>query len=76
MKAKRYPPCNGKEVIACSMEIWGSIGDSMDALLRDLAVLATNRQRERGVHPTKWYAKWSLQVSLNVALHVAKSLLE
>ena len=76
VKAKRYPPCNGKEVIACSMETWGSIGESMDALLRDLAVLATNRQRERGVHPTKWYNKWSVQVSLNVALHVAKFLLE
>ena len=76
VKAKRYPPCNGKEVIACSMETWGCMGESLDALLRDLAVLATNRQRERGIYPTKWCAKWSLQISLNVALHVAKSLLE
>ena len=35
VKAKRYPPCNGKKVIACSIETWGSIGDPMDALLRD-----------------------------------------
>ena len=75
-KAKRYVACNGKEVVACSMETWGQVGDSMTALLRELAVLATNRQRERGVQPTKWFAKWSLMISFNVALHVGKSLLE
>ena len=75
-KAKRYLAQNGKEVVACSMETWGFMGTSLEALLRDLAVLATRRQRERGVVPTKWFMKWTLQLSLSVALHVGKALLE
>ena len=76
VKTKRYGACNVKEVIACPMETWGQIGNSMEALLREFAVLASNRQRGRGVQPTKWYMKWMMQISMNVAIHVGKCLLE
>ena len=75
-KWKRYPAKSCKEVIPCSMETWGSIGSTFEGLLRDLAVLASRRQRERGMHPTNWYLKWTLQLSLCVALNVGKALLE
>ena len=35
VKWKRYPTRNGKEVIPCSMETWGSIGSTFEGLLRD-----------------------------------------
>lgn len=75
-KAKRYLARNGKEVAACSMETWGRSGEQIEALLRDLAVLATRRQQDRGVVPTKWYSKWILQISLSIAIHVGKALFE
>ena len=74
-KWKRYSSSNGKEIIPCSMETWGSIGNSLEALLRELSVLASQRQRERGILPTKWFDKWSLQVSMNCARHIGKALL-
>ena len=58
------------------METWGGIGNSMETLLRELAVLASNKQLDRGVVPTKWFNKWTLQLSLSVARHVGKALLE
>ena len=73
-KMKRYPPRNGKEVIPCAMETWGGIGNSMETLLRELAVLASNKQLDRDVVPTKWFNKWTLQLNLSVAHHVSKAL--
>ena len=58
------------------MEIWGRNGPTFEALLRDLAVLASRRQRDRGVHVTNWYEKWTLQLSLSATLQMAKALLE
>ena len=75
-KWKRYVTKNGKKVIPCSMETWGSIGGTFEALLRDLAVMASRRQCERGIHPTNWYAKWTLQLSLCVTLNNGKVLFE
>ncbi len=44
-KAKRDPPKTGKEVIA--------FGESLDALLYEIAVLTTREHRNRGVIPTR-----------------------
>ena len=51
---KKYPPSNGKAIVAYSMETRGSIGISLEALLRELSVLAFRRQLKREIHPTKW----------------------
>ena len=61
-KIKRYPPRNGKEVTACSMETWGRFSETLDATLADLACLASRRQRDRGIQPTKWLDKWRAQI--------------
>ena len=58
------------------METWGRISLSFEALLRDLAALASRRQRERGMQPTKWIAKWQTQLSLSVTIHVGRCLLD
>ena len=76
VKAKRYPPVNGKAVVACSMETWGYCGESLDALLRELAVLATRRQVERGVTPTKWLLKWQTHLSIAVAQSIGRCLID
>ena len=75
-KAKRYPPRRGKSVLCCAMETWGRISVSFEAFLRELATLASRRQRERGMQPTKWLCKWQTQLSLCVALHVGRCLLD
>lgn len=75
-KAKRYPPARGKSVIACSMETWGRASEFFDALLIDLAALASRRQRERGMQQTKWLAKWRTQLSLSLAIHVGRALFD
>ena len=75
-KAKRYPPKRGKSVLCCAMEIWGWISPSFEAFLRELATLASRRQRERGMQPTKWLSKWQTQLSLTVALNVGRCLLD
>jgi hypothetical protein len=73
-KAKRYPPVNGKAVVACSMETWGYCGESLEGLLRELAALATRRQVDRGVTPTKWFVKWQTHLSIAVAQSIGRCL--
>ena len=63
-------------VLACSMETWGRTSESFDALLVDLAALASRRQRERGMQPTRWLAKWQTQLSLGVAIHIGRALFD
>ena len=70
VKAKRYPARRGKVVLACAMETWGRTTVGFDALLDDLAMLASRRQRERGIYPTKWKVKWQTQISISLAIHV------
>ena len=74
-KEKRYPTRAGKAVWACAAETWGFIDPGLDRLLKELAVLAAQRQRDRGMVPTRWHARWRTQVSLQMALHLAKALL-
>lgn len=76
VKAKRYPARRGKVVLACAMETWGRTTEGFDALLDDLAMLASRRQRERGIHPTKWKVKWQTQISISLAIHVGRALFD
>ena len=74
-KARRYPTRAGKAVSACAAETWGFIDPGLDNLLAELAVLASRRQRDRGLVPTRWLSKWRTQISSQLALHVSKALL-
>lgn len=74
-KAKRYPARGGKVVIACAAETWGFIHEEFDHLLADFAVLASQRQRDRGQHPTRWLSRWRTQLSIQIAVGVGKALL-
>ena len=74
-KTKRYPPRAGKSVIACAVETWGHVHGDLHALLADLGVLAAQRQRDRGVQPTRWLARWRTQLSIQLALQVSKAIL-
>ena len=58
VKRKRYPTRFGKAILRCSMETWGFLGTSLEALLEELVGLAGRKQRGRGMVPTKWLLKW------------------
>ena len=45
-KQSRYPPRGGKCVLACAMETWGNANKGLDNLLADLAVMASQKQRD------------------------------
>ena len=47
-----------------------------EKLLSDLAVMAPQRQRDRGVHPTNWYGQWMTLLSITMANHAAKAILD
>ena len=66
-KARRYPAVGGKFVTACAADF--------DDLLAELAVLAAQRQRDRGQHPTRWLARWRTQISNQIAASMGKALL-
>ena len=74
-KEKRYPTRAGKAVTACAMETWGYIDDGLDALLAELAVLAAQRQKDRGVQPTRWRLRWRTLLSISVAMSCGKAIL-
>ena len=74
-KEKRYPPRAGKSVIPCAVETWGHVDAKLDGLLADLAVLASQRQIDRGVQPTKWLSRWRTQISLQLAMSISKAIL-
>ena len=74
-KLRRYPPRNGKLVTPCAMETWGYVDVHLDELLSELAVLATQKQRDRGVHPTRWRSRWRTLLSVHAAMHVSKAIL-
>ena len=75
-KLKRYPPARGKSILPCSMETWGHMGKHLTGLLGDLAGLASRRQRERGVQPTRWLQKWRTQISMSIALHIGRAIID
>ena len=74
-KEKRYPPRAGKSVIPCALESWGFADVKVINLLDELAVLAWQRQRDRGLVPTRSRRKWLTSLSVGVALDVSKSIL-
>ena len=69
-KKKRYPPRGGKCVFACSVETWGFVHADLDNLLGELAVMASQRQRDVGQHPPRWHSKWRTEISLALAVSV------
>ena len=71
---RRYPPRGGKRVLACSVETWGYIHSDLDHFLGELAVLASQKQRDKGQHPTRWLSKWRAEISIQIAVSVGKSL--
>ena len=74
-KLKRYPPRGGKCVTACSVETWGYMHSDLDHLLGELAVLASQKQRDVGQHPSRWLARWRTEISVQIAINVGKALL-
>ena len=74
-KEMRYPTSGGKAVIACAIETWGFADGKLEALLEELAVLAAQRQLDRGLAPTKWLRRWKTMLSLGLALDVGKAML-
>ena len=75
-KEKRYPTVGGKSVIPCAVETWGLIEEKMEALIDDLAVLASQRQRDRGLEPTRWKKRWLTILSAGLAMDIGLALLE
>ena len=74
-KGKRYPAVTGKKVIPRALETWGFIDGTFDAVLDDLAVLAAQRQRDRGVAPTRWKRRWMTGLSIGLAMDIGSALL-
>ena len=58
------------------METFGFFGKSLDELLNTLAGLASRRQRDRGLVPTRWSPRWRTLISVHNALNIGRSLLE
>ena len=75
-KAQRYPPRAGKSVICCAAETFGYISQGFDDLLGELAVLASQRQRDRGVRTTRWRLRWRTQISIRLAMAAAAAILK
>ena len=52
----------------------GYIHADLDAFLGELAVLASQKQRDTGQHATRWLSKWRTEISLQIAINVGKAL--
>ena len=74
-KAKRYPPCAGKSVTACAVELWGRPGTQFVNFLEELAALARGKQFEKGLPPSRWKQKWFYEISELGARSAAKAVL-
>jgi hypothetical protein len=74
-KEKRCPPRAGKCVIPCALETWGYTDDKLVALVEELAVLASQRQRDRGLVPSRWRQRWLTALSLGMAIDLGKAIL-
>lgn len=62
--------------LACAAETWGFVHVDFNYLLRDLATLASRRQIERGMLPTKWYSRWKLLISLRIPSFVGEAIFD
>ena len=74
-KGKRYPPRARKCVTPCAIETWVFADAALIALVDDIVVLASQRQRDRGIVPTRWRRRWLTSLSLGLALDVGKTIL-
>ena len=72
---RRYPARAGTVVEPRSAETWVFLDPAFDALLEELAVLAADRQRARGVQPSQWLSRWRSLLGLRLAICVAKAIL-
>ena len=75
-KERRYPAVGGKAVIPCALETWGFVDAKLEALIDDLAVLASQKQRDRGLAPTRWKRRWLTALSAGIAMDIGKAILE
>ena len=75
-KARRYPPRAGKSVLCCAAETFGRIDEGFDCFLDEMAVLASRRQRDRGVQPTRWKQRWRTLLSIRLAIGAAAAILK
>jgi len=62
--------------LCCAVETYGYVEESFDSLLDELAVLASERQRSRGVLPTRWKMRWRTLLSVRIAMAVAAAVLK
>ena len=62
-------------MIPCALKTWGFSQSQLNALLDDLAVLAAQRQRDRGLQPTRWRLRWQALISVGVAMDIGKAIL-
>jgi len=74
-KMERYPPSGGKIVVPCAVETWGFADERLDELLQELATLAAQRQRDRGMVPSRWRARWRTMISIFLAMDIGKAIL-
>ena len=58
------------------METWGFMSKSLEDFLVEMNALAVQKQRDRGVLPTRWLMRWRTVISMSVTLHVARALLD
>ena len=75
-KEDRYLDTGGKTVVPCAVEAWGRVDGKLSNLLDELAVLAAQRQRDRGVLPTRWGARWRTLSRVRLTMGVARALLD
>ena len=55
------------------VETWGYADSRVEALLEELAALASQRQRDRGLLPSRWRARWRTQLSVGLAMDIGKA---
>ena len=75
-KERRYPAVGGKSIIPCALETWGFADAKLEALLDDLAVLASQRQRDRGQEPTRWKRRWMTLLRVGLAMDTGIAILQ
>ena len=76
-KQQRYPPAEGRKVIAFAVETWGRLGEAAEELLPLLAEAATLRARRRGQDATagSFLRRWRAMLDGCLQRGVAAALL-
>ena len=75
-KKRRYPDRAGLRVTVASVESFGRLGDSFNALLNELSWSAKQCQWARGIPATEWSKKWRASISTILARGTAKAVRE